>query len=517
VISMSSNFASYPRFVVESNGETLGCNQTSAQCVDDRTCVPAGGQSIWSAFRKLDNTLPIAALGAPIDSRAFFRENATGAAAELASMAVMLTAMEGFARKAGNSSLTMAVRPVFFAFDAESLGFSGSRRFFHDVNTFNCTASAVIDTSRTNQNYGCDNPYVPFLRFQEFGNVSWDGFLDISNIGGAANDDGLFLHMRNNSYEGSSQLLRSIIQNFMPQNATSTELPPSLIQSVVRYDDSIPSFLMADFNEYFTNMYYHSQYDNVMSLADRVPVLCSLAGKLAETVYEVAFNTTVEGSLTANCSLITEFVNCFGQYTEEDRNCTLADEYFASLASEVDFNNQAEASNFAGQYTPAVLGFTKNNWAVKRDLIYSFMAFHSAIEVTNITCAAQEDCFNVTLEFSNFTSPRHIVPARCIKSLCVVSDTFFHDAYGPGFDLISPKAMIFNVSDQSLPAIAESLVVDDTPQICTRTDDGSTYEVGIFVSGLAVWLGSVVVAFLTRYFLHRSLTCESTSPAIGDQ
>lgn len=40
---------SFPRFVVESRGRMLSCNQTTEQCLSAFNCTPLGGQSVWSA------------------------------------------------------------------------------------------------------------------------------------------------------------------------------------------------------------------------------------------------------------------------------------------------------------------------------------------------------------------------------------------------------------------------------------------------------------------------------------
>lgn len=189
----------FPRFVVQSEGKMWACNQTVSDCLEDNTCLPVGGQSVWASATRLRPTSPAeayVAVSAPMDSTAFFHSRAVGAAAEVSALVTMLAVAEAFgAVVAANRTRALLRVPVFMGLNAEAYGFAGSRRFLNDIIKFECEDEEDAGSMGSGV---CEKPhYMSTLKFQAFRRQSegnedvrtstrFTHVLDVGPVGSAA-------------------------------------------------------------------------------------------------------------------------------------------------------------------------------------------------------------------------------------------------------------------------------------------------------------------------------------------
>ena len=156
---------------------------TSLDCLKIGACDPTGGQSVWSAYGDLagiggegtegtEGTGAGAAGGAgaavagakpgvvmlatAMDSFAFFPEKAVGANAGASGVITALAAADALARAPGVA--TLPHRIVVAAFQGESRGRVGSRKFVQDLASFKCN-SFIPAANATTKTAMCLHPF----------------------------------------------------------------------------------------------------------------------------------------------------------------------------------------------------------------------------------------------------------------------------------------------------------------------------------------------------------------------
>lgn len=156
-------------------------------CLEDKTCLPIGGQSVWSSLGRLkprpnnsgkpidaESEQSVIAVTAPMDSISFFPDLAFGASAEISSLAVLLAVAEAvgnYWRKLGSTAFIY--QPVYMALNAQSWGWAGSSRLLKDLSEFICI-------NETRGGPGCKDPFMGSLKFFDLRNLSR---LNVINIG----------------------------------------------------------------------------------------------------------------------------------------------------------------------------------------------------------------------------------------------------------------------------------------------------------------------------------------------
>lgn len=275
-------------------------------CLKDKTCLPIGGQSVWSSLGRLkprmnnfgkpldsESEHSVIAVTAPMDSIAFFPDLAFGASAEISSLAVLLAVAEAvgnYWRSLG--SISFVYQPVYMALNAQSWGWAGSSRLLKDLSEFECGGN------ETRGGPGCKDPFMGSLKFFDLRNLSR---LNVINIGqlispNAAENFKLRREDVNNFYFDSIQKseeydekcgknslftdfndtrIQSGLEDslFFTDNTGSksqTLYPLDASQSFRKYyvhnrDDPFDcNFKIISVNNFqvnFTNRYYHSIYD----------------------------------------------------------------------------------------------------------------------------------------------------------------------------------------------------------------------------------------------------------------
>jgi Nicastrin small lobe/Nicastrin len=491
----------------------------SSACLHRGTCRPVGGQSIWSSLGVLGapSKPEIIAITAPFDSMAFFHGLASGAAAEVASLATMMAVAEAvgkYSRSPAGRSRPMVRQPVYFAWAAQSWGFAGSSRFLEDVMNFRCILSGSVKKAEM----GCLEPYMPSIKFKDFKKANFT----VINLAGLV-DPLSKVHAKNASNTKPSSSSSFFVHGQEPTSKTSplrdalkaafannaiepglTLVPPDASQSFAQYRPDVESLSIASYRAAFSNQYYHSQFDtpDLIPPQVRYPLSDAAAG-VARAVIKLAFNDD-SPSVDINRTTIDGFIACMTSNWTNAR-CDLSKEYQGNVVY-----NQAvgyvASTNYAGVSFPysRTSEITPSTY-VKADLINNFLAYHNRHSDSH-KCETVANCQSFANSLNaNATSQSDLRHVFCSRGVCVAADTYPHDAFGTAIDAVNSDRSAFKVNENASnsrsperPQWTESNW--DVLELCGKTVDSSTFGGLILGVGLAVNLVSLFVAGLVHYF-----------------
>ncbi len=367
-----------PRFKIESRGRMAACptpepkgnsstdsreineierlkKVTAADCLKEATCRPIGGFSVWSSLNYINGSnaaenRPVVAVTAPMDSTALFLALAYGASAEIASLASLMAVVKSVAdyrRSARGRTKNMKMRPMYFAFNAQSWGYTGSSRFLDDVKNVVC--------KDPNPKLGiCNDPYLNNLKFKalkdvDFKVINLGGLVSPTPVGEEGVDFDFYLHgfQRGNKNGTGGDVEEALGKSFnRPGNRLSIK-DGFRNGSAMDASQSFQTFLpladvmsVTNFPNNFTNIYYHSPFDNASTIkpATRKP-LYAAAAAVARAVIDLSFNDA-SYPVPEEPKLIDELLDCLTTNWME-KNCSLAQEYLGE-----DYNKDYE-KNFS--------------------------------------------------------------------------------------------------------------------------------------------------------------------------
>lgn len=125
----------------------------SESCLQEQTCFPLGGYSVWSSLPPINNSStnhskPIILTVASMDSASFFRDKNLGAESPISGLIALLAAVDSLSHVNGLDDLGKQL--VFSVFTGEAWGYLGSRRFLFELDlqseAVNGLNSSLIET-----------------------------------------------------------------------------------------------------------------------------------------------------------------------------------------------------------------------------------------------------------------------------------------------------------------------------------------------------------------------------------
>lgn len=555
-----------PTYVLQSNGRMYACPENlakqaeeleentsqdsadseagyvlknSKQCLEDLTCFPIGGQSVWSALGRLQAPVTsVLAITAPMDSTAFFHGVAQGAAAEVSSLATLMAVAEavGEWRRGPGKDAVMLRQPVYFAWNAQSWGFAGSSRFLKDVLEFEC--SERHDDAKKQ---GCKAPYKSSLKFKDFKGVNW-AVLNINSIitpariiseePVTADDSVPSFYMHGNDTEDSPEtvLIRDTLSDVFGPTIRDADIPyrpPDASQSFAQLLPGVEAVSIANFESTFRNRAYHEEFDNVSRIPQsRRQPLYTAADGLAKAIIKMCFGVVPE-TLEVKSETIDGFIQCFtSNWSAVD--CELSRVYQGDIAFKQG-QQAVRSGNYAGVFVPEPREDLNPSQSYKTGLVRKFLMYQNRIDEggdclrTNDPSKTNDFDESACVEYSEQLNQAAVadknesafVPVECVRQKCIASDTYRHDAYGTG---ISPTDRFgaertsenlgdpqFNVNsdDESeennrgyeVPQFTESHW-DPELGVCGLTEDSSLFGYSILFGGVGINVVSLIVAWL---------------------
>lgn len=342
-------------------------------------CLPLAGTSVWASAGSPPNpsqnvrqlasssssssksSRPVIMLSAGMDSTSFFHDLSPGANTAASNILTVLMA----AKLIGTSMTDVVLdalpnRIVFALFQAESYGFSGSRRFFRDVAYpgFSCQSTLVHSAIQQGDTsgYGCLNPLRPSMRFADLGPIA--GMLSVDQVGHAVANGILYVHADQNNDSYGNYLVNllkycstnsfSVAKSSAGNNGNGYPYPPSPLTSLLQLSGGAVggAVLTAYDYSYTSKIPYHSHLDSAGTFKIELDTIAAAATIMARAALAVAFDDgTYSGQgdyatpasyaknlipeLSSSDSTLLEVANCFLY----DGNCDLIAKYSAMEAS----------------------------------------------------------------------------------------------------------------------------------------------------------------------------------------
>lgn len=129
---------------------TKSGTRDSQSCIEEQTCLPLGGYSVWSSLPPMNASQSNQSKGvilavASMDSASFFRDKSLGAESSVSGLIALLAAVDALSHVDGlaNSSRQL----VFLFLTGEAWGYLGSRRFLHELDLHSDSVSGLNETS----------------------------------------------------------------------------------------------------------------------------------------------------------------------------------------------------------------------------------------------------------------------------------------------------------------------------------------------------------------------------------
>ncbi|KAH9101318.1 hypothetical protein LEN26_015746 [Aphanomyces euteiches] len=274
-------------------------------------CLPVGGQSAWAVKGDLSIDKPLVVAMAPMDTTAFSQVYAPGANAGASSLVALLAAADAL-KSIASTSLKKHI--VFAAFQAESYGFVGSRRFLADLQA---SCATTVKSATPFGTSFCASPITSTLAFKQISLAKIDAAIAIDQVGQTTNDK-FYLHLNPKATKLSNS---SILQWFTNApsakgnfNQSSVEaIPPGPLTSFLNDKEygnaSLVSAVLTGYDSAFMPT-YHSRADTNNSIqADKV---VQAAQVLAEALFTAAAvpGTAVPSTISVNATLVADLMNC---------------------------------------------------------------------------------------------------------------------------------------------------------------------------------------------------------------
>lgn len=491
--------------------ECLGFTNILGQ--QDAKCDPIGGQSAWGSLGPaLSTGAEVVLAMTALDSTALAHELAMGANAGASGTIALLAAAEALG-KLPTEDWTRTV--MFAAFQAESFGFVGSRRFVQDIGAG--AAACNVPVEKVSTPFGstlCTDPMSSTLAFQ---NVSLDRIafaVGIDQVALTSNtaDRSFFLHANPTGTDtavvtGALTAAPSAGGRVLP--ATSAAVPPGPMSSFINAAAGFNGVVLAGFNTEFVPGTYHSRFD-VKNDTTSVENIAFAAQIVAEGLYNLGTNGAGTQEITINSTLVTLLSDCF----TSNWRCELMDQISAPFVnSAIEYMNLSPSmwpdipfepvSLYSGTYRSMrqpVVRQSQMEFATFSEefaeessklilfpnayetFVRSFLAHATGVNLPSSKgCTISQDCDDAEREC--------VFPGRC-----VARTSYFHNALDPGLTAGTKRRVFSIAEDDSVSPIWTEPVWGDIGGF-VFSDPGNTIGWISILLGLLLTGAGVLLAF----------------------
>eukprot|EP00299_Pterocystis_sp_00344_P019442 c9647_g1_i1.p1 GENE.c9647_g1_i1~~c9647_g1_i1.p1 ORF type:complete len:641 (+),score=176.30 c9647_g1_i1:1-1923(+) len=453
---------SYPQFGLFIDSFMHG-TEDAETCLRRDVCQPIGGQSVWATFNLTTATKDTLMISSSADSDALPYRMAFGAnSATSASVAVLLAA-EALSHL--KEMFTADRRVLFALFSAESFGHVGSRRFVHDLEHFKCTKGAAA--TEPGVGVSCDEPYLPDTAFTQIKLDSIKMVLDTQMVGGngVRPNEPFFVHSPNSASNSFADQVIAVA-NGISQNVSMSGVvgvPPSPVAAFAT--SAVKAVVLSDFNDTFTDQFYHSRFDDHVESVERV---CKAAEILATTAMKFVLNDT-DSRASVNCTLAKLIIDCF----TIDLGCDFLQRYgFPSDYNDTTWTDDRRRANLYS----SVFQASSTATTPLLSFAYNFLAHVTDHSKSRKSCESHSDCKS----------------GQCIASECVSGAAYFHRAVSLAFDYSDGSHFTVNNFSTSESSWTESNWQSLSVRI-NQLDDPAA-EAGFLVFGLFLTLSTAALA-----------------------
>ncbi|KAL5574330.1 hypothetical protein UlMin_023927 [Ulmus minor] len=281
---------------------TKAGTHNSVACLQEATCLPLGGYSVWSSLPPIntsssDQAKPIILTVASMDSASFFRDKSLGADSPISGLIALLAAVDALSHLAGLDDLNKQL--VFLVLTGESWGYLGSRRFLHELDMHSDTVSGLNSSL--------------FEVVVEVGSVGKGFNQGVNSFYAHTAGVSSVINETLDALTRAQDSLKSENITISSATASNPGIPPSSLMAFLKKNSLTSGVVLEDFDTVFSNKFYHSHLDNLSNINSSS--IAAAASLLARTLYILAndtkdLNSSVLSAIKVNSSLIEELTGC---------------------------------------------------------------------------------------------------------------------------------------------------------------------------------------------------------------
>ncbi|XP_013637439.1 PREDICTED: nicastrin [Brassica oleracea var. oleracea] len=469
---------------------TKAGTHNSEACLQEGTCLPLGGYSVWSSLPPINvsssnNRKPIVLTVASMDSASFFRDKSFGADSPISGLVAFLGAVDALSRVVGFSNLKKQL--VFLVLTGETWGYLGSRRFLHELDLHSDAVAGLSDTM-----------IETVLEIGSVGKGSSGGintfFAHKTRVSSATNMTLDALKIAQDSFTSKNIKILSA-------DKTNPGIPPSSTMAFMKKNPQTSAVVLEDFDTKFVNKFYHSHLDDLSNVNSSSVV--AAASVVARTLYILATgskdtsssatSSSALGSIHVNASFVEELLACLLS-CEPGLSCNLVKDYISPT--------NTCPGNYAGVMSgePSsnpYLGYVSD---VSR-FLWNFLAEKTSVQKGNTTSSCSKGTCSRTDQV-------------CIKAesnkegTCVVSTTRYVPAYSTRLKYADGAWTILPQNTSDSMGMVDPVWTEsnwNTISVQVYTVQHSAYDNAVLVAGITVTLLAYIGIMVAESFIAKAL------------
>ncbi|XP_010426885.1 PREDICTED: nicastrin [Camelina sativa] len=445
---------------------TKAGTHNSEACLQEGTCLPLGGYSVWSSLLPIspsssNNRKPIVLTVASMDSASLFRDKSFGADSPISGLVALLGAVDALSRVDGFSNFKKQL--VFLVLTGETWGYLGSRRFLHELDLHSDAVTGLSDT--------------PIETVLEIGSVGKGLSGGINTFFAHKTKVSSVTNMTLDALKIAQDSLASKNIKVLSADTANPGIPPSSMMAFMRKNPQTSAVVLEDFDTKFVNKFYHSHLDDLSNINSSSVV--AAASVVARTLYVLASedkdaSNSALGSIHVNASFVEELLTCL-LACEPGLSCNLVKDYISPT------------NNCPGNYAGVILGepSSKPYLGYVGDVsrfVWNFLADKTSVHKGNTTSVCSKGVCSKTDEV-------------CIKAesnkegACVVSTTRYVPAYSTRLKYNDGAWTILPQNSSDSMGMVDPVWTEsnwDTIRVRVYTVQHSAYDNTVLVAGITV-------------------------------
>lgn len=464
---------------------TKAGTHNSEACLQEGTCLPLGGYSVWSSLPPINvsssnNRKPIVLTVASMDSASFFRDKSFGADSPISGLVALLGAVDALSRVEGSSNLKKQL--VFLVLTGETWGYLGSRRFLHELDLHSDAVTGLSDTLI-------------------------ETVLEIGSVGkGLSGGINTFIAHKTRVSSATNMTLGALKiaqDSFASKNIkilsadkTNPGIPPSSMMAFMKKNPQTSAVVLEDFDTKFVNKFYHSHLDDLSNINSSSVV--AAASVVARTLYILASDSkdssnSALGSIHVNASFVEELLACLLS-CEPGLSCNLVKDYISPT------------NTCPGNYAGVIIGepSSKPYLGSVSDVsrfLWNILAEKTSVQKGNTTSSCSKGTCSKTDEL-------------CIKAesnkegTCVVSTTRYVPAYSTRLKYADGAWTILPQNTSDSMGMVDPVWTEsnwNTVGVQVYRVQHSAYDNAVLVAGITVTTLAYIGIMVAKSFITKAL------------
>lgn len=464
---------------------TKAGTHNSEACLQEGTCLPLGGYSVWSALPPINvsssnNRKPIVLTVTSMDSASFFRDKSFGADSPISGLVALLGAVDALSRVEGFSNLKKQL--VFLVLTGETWGYLGSRRFLHELDLHSDAVTGLSD-------------------------ALIETVLEIGSVGkGLSGGINTFIAHKTRVSSATTMTLDALKiaqDSFASKNIkilsadkTNPGIPPSSMMAFMKKNPQTSAVVLEDFDTKFVNKFYHSHLDDLSNINSSSVV--AAASVVARTLYILASDSkdssnSALGSIHVNASFVEELLACLLS-CEPGLSCNLVKDYISPT------------NTCPGNYAGVIIGepsskpYLGSVGDVSR-FLWNILAEKTSVQKGNTTSSCSKGTCSKTDEL-------------CIKAesnkegTCVVSTTRYVPAYSTRLKYADGAWTILPQNTSDAMGMVDPVWTEsnwNTIGVQVYRVQHSAYDNAVLVAGITVTTLAYIGIMVAKSFITKAL------------